>query len=102
MRYALVDANDLVVNVIEYDGVQPYKPKDGLSLIEVNDWIEIGDNKDTEKKPPVVQDIIEAKQRRNEVFKRDLSLKASYKLEKKDNPALKFSDYLDQLESEEV
>ena len=39
---------------------------------------------------------------RNEHLGKDLSIKAAYKLEKKGNRDLRFSDYLDQLEAEEV
>lgn len=42
------------------------------------------------------------KQIRNDKYSDDLTLKATYSNEKKTNPSLKFSDYLDQLEAASV
>lgn len=47
MQWALVDGSNIVQNIIVYDGVSDYQPQDGLSLVEVNDWIKIGDEKNT-------------------------------------------------------
>ena len=44
----------------------------------------------------------ERKRERDTRYKDDLRMKASFLIEKKANPDLKFSDYLDQLEAEEV
>ena len=102
MKYALIDSQGKVENIVVYDGKEPYKPAEGLALVEVNDWLEIGQNKDDQARALVQPDPVADKLRRNESFKNDLSLKASYRIEKRDNPALKFSDYLDQLESEVI
>ena len=48
MRYALCD-NNVIVNVIEYDGKNKYTPINNLKLCEVNNWVNIGDHKDTPK-----------------------------------------------------
>jgi len=39
---------------------------------------------------------------RDKVFEKDLVMKAVFKIEKRLNPSLKFSEYLDELEAEEV
>lgn len=49
MKYAIHDKNNIVVNVIEYDGKDSYQPDDGLTLCKINDWVNIGDHKDTPK-----------------------------------------------------
>src|SRR4051812_23428952 len=38
MRYALVDANDVVVNVIELEDTAQYTPAKGLTLVAGRDW----------------------------------------------------------------
>lgn len=45
MKYALIDDNDIVQNIIAYDGFSPYNPSP-LILTQVNNWINIGDHKD--------------------------------------------------------
>lgn len=53
MKYALIDSNNIVQNVIVYDGVAEYAPAAGLALQQVNDWVNIGDNKNiSEPTPP--------------------------------------------------
>lgn len=42
------------------------------------------------------------KESRNKQYAKDLSMKAAYRIERKGNQDLKFSDYLDNLESEEI
>lgn len=44
MQYALVDANGIIQNVIEYDGISAYTPPIGLSVQQANDWLIIGNN----------------------------------------------------------
>lgn len=41
MRYAVVDSEDVVVNVILWDGVTEYDPGEGLALVRIQ--AEIGD-----------------------------------------------------------
>lgn len=38
MRYALVNANDVVVNVIELEDTAQYTPATGLTLVAGRDW----------------------------------------------------------------
>lgn len=57
MKWALVDGSSIVQNIISYDGVSAYQPPQGLQLLEVNDWVHIGDNKDIAQ--PTVQDNID-------------------------------------------
>lgn len=45
MQYALINENNIVVNSIEYDGIAPYTPAEGLTLGLVNDWVQVGDDK---------------------------------------------------------
>jgi hypothetical protein len=53
MKYALVDANNIVQNLIVYSEGSNYTPEEGLSVQQVNEWINIGDNKDApEPLPP--------------------------------------------------
>lgn len=44
MKWALVNNENLIENIISYDGEAEYSPPDGLQLIEVNDWLNIGDD----------------------------------------------------------
>lgn len=45
MKWALIDKKDIVRNIIQYDGESPYTPLSWQTLEEVNDWVNIGDNK---------------------------------------------------------
>jgi hypothetical protein len=98
MKWALVDAGNVVKNLIVYDGVSRYIPPDGLSIIQVNDWVEIGELVDKAEPSPVVSDPEDQKLKRNEALKSNLALIACYEIEKKSNPDLVFSDYIDSLE----
>jgi len=44
MQWAFVDNNNIVDNIIMYDGVSQFTPPDGLSLQQINDWVGIGQN----------------------------------------------------------
>jgi len=46
-EWALVDANGIVQNIIVYDGSSPYTPPQGLTLEQVNNWVQIGQNVNT-------------------------------------------------------
>lgn len=46
MQWALVDKNNIVRNIIMYDGESPYTPPDWLTLMQINSWVNIGDNID--------------------------------------------------------
>lgn len=35
-HWALIDGTDTVANVIDWDGVTPYSPPDGLTLVDTN------------------------------------------------------------------
>ena len=100
MKWALVDKDNIVKHLIVYDGVAEYKPADGLSLIEVNDWIDKEDHKDKLKPIDKIPDPIEEKKTRDDLYKKDLAVVALYEIEKKSNPNLIFSDYLDNLEDQ--
>lgn len=43
MKFALVDEENLIVNIIVYDGESDYTPPAGLSLVQVSDEKQIGD-----------------------------------------------------------
>ncbi len=43
MIFALIDNTNKVVNLIAYDGVTPYAPEDGLTLVQVPEGTNIGD-----------------------------------------------------------
>lgn len=45
MKWALVNEDNICINIIEYDGVSAYAPG-GQRLARVDDWIEIGDKAD--------------------------------------------------------
>ena len=102
MKWALIDSNEIVQNLIEYDGTEKYSPPDDMSLVQVDDWVEIGMYSDADKPPVTIEDDASIKIRRNLALSKDLSLRASFRIEKRRNPDLTFSDYLDQLESEVV
>lgn len=98
MRWALVDKENICQNVIVYDPDSDYEPAEGLKLLEVNDWINIGDSIDkSEPQPPPVDDA-ERKAERNKRYSGDMAIVGAYEIEKKSNPNLDFSDYLDSLE----
>jgi hypothetical protein len=44
MKWALVDSDNIIQNVIAYDGADEYIPPQGVTLQQVNDWLHIGDN----------------------------------------------------------
>lgn len=44
MKWALVDSQNIVQNIISYDGVSPFQPQEGQILIKINDWVNLGDN----------------------------------------------------------
>lgn len=47
MKYALVNKDSIIENVVAHDPALPhggYEPPTGLSIMEVNDWLNIGDN----------------------------------------------------------
>lgn len=108
MKWALIDENNQIVNIIVYDGKSQYEPDNkSHSLVQVNDWLNIGDSITKEKPaddiPPTAEEL-EAmkKQARNELYKDDLSLKAIYYNQKQSNPDLTFSDMLDKIEAYKV
>ena len=43
MIWVLVDSNNVVKNIIVYDGVAPYAPPEGLVLKQASDSVRIGD-----------------------------------------------------------
>lgn len=50
MKWALVDSQNIVQNTIDYDPLEPYGPYSapaGLILMQINDWIEIGQDTQT-------------------------------------------------------
>lgn len=52
MKWALVDKNNIVRNIIVYDEGTPYFPPDWLTVEQINDWIDIGDMKDNPESLP--------------------------------------------------
>jgi len=42
MRWALVDADGLVVNAIVWDGQTDYTPADGLTVVAIPDGVGVG------------------------------------------------------------
>lgn len=101
MKWALVNAQNIVENIIMYDGESPYEPKEGYHLRQVNDWIKIGYDadlplNDVPKNPPA--DPVMEKKKRDEYYSNDLAMIALFDIAKKANPQLEFSAYLDSLE----
>lgn len=39
MKYAIIDANNIAVNFIAWDGVSPYNPGEGLFIVEFDDTV---------------------------------------------------------------
>lgn len=100
MRWSLVNEDNIVVNIIAHDGKSSIEPPDNLRLVSTNNWVSIGDNINKEKPPkPIEPTLEELKQRRNNMHKDNLALKGLYRIEKRLNPTLEFSDYLDTLEA---
>lgn len=53
MKYALVNASNVVENLIIYREGSQYTPPAGLTLRQVNDWVKINDDADiNEPLPP--------------------------------------------------
>lgn len=101
MKWALVDSQNKVSNVIAYDGESPYEPPAGLNLREVNNWVDLGMDADIpfEQVPkPIPKSPAVQKAERNNIMKMDLAVVAGYDIARKANPQLVFSDYLDSLE----
>lgn len=99
MKWALIDSQNIVKNIIAYDGVSPYRVPDGMSLVQINDWV--GRDEPMDKSaplPPVDRDPADVKAKRDEVNKSNLALIAAFEIEKKTNPLLEWSAYLDSLE----
>jgi hypothetical protein len=44
MQWALVDQNQIIQNLIMYDGVSKVVFPEYLTLMQVNSWLKIGDN----------------------------------------------------------
>lgn len=53
MKWALVDSDDIVRNIIIYEESLPYTCPEWLTLTEINDWVNIGDNKDIPEPLPL-------------------------------------------------
>ena len=103
MRWSIVNESNVVVNIIEYDGTSPIDIKAPLRLVQTNDWVKIGEQVGkVEPEKPQPKSDAELKQLRNEVMAKNLPMLGCYRLEKKANPDLVFSDYLDDLEREVV
>ena len=54
-RYAVIDAQNTVVNIVMWDGVSPYNPGESLRLVPVGAvWLDVGWTWDgiTEPQPP--------------------------------------------------
>jgi hypothetical protein len=103
MRWALVDSNNKVLNVIVYDGSSLYEPEEGMKLREINDWVQVGLDADIREedvpKPPIDPiDHVKEKSMRDAKYKQDLSMVALFDAARKSNPQLTFSAYLDNLE----
>jgi hypothetical protein len=102
MKWALVDVNNVIKNVVCHDSACKYEPPAGLKLMMVNDWLNIGQSIDA-KEPEVVVETPELlKARRNEDKSKDLTFVGLYLIESTMNPGLSFSDYLDKLEKTEI
>lgn len=44
MKWALVNSDSIIKNVITYDGVSEYTPPDDLNLMQVPDWLNMEDH----------------------------------------------------------
>lgn len=44
--WALINSNNIIENIIEYDGTSTYVPADGMTLQQVTDDKKIGDSID--------------------------------------------------------
>lgn len=100
MKWALVDERNIVRNVIVYNGVDKYTPPEGLRVMEVNDWVEKEEGVDKAAPPPSPPyDDAARKVQRDDLGMKNIALVASFEIEKKSNPALEFSAYLDMLET---
>ena len=96
MKWALVDKDNIVVNVIVYSQGSDFVPPEGIEILEVNDWLNIGDNVD-KLKPAEMQPKPQNKKDRNMDLANNLAVVAAFELEKKSNAVLNFGDYIDTL-----
>lgn len=42
MKWAIINTENIVMNIIVWDGVTPYNPGDGLTLVPINDGVPYG------------------------------------------------------------
>lgn len=47
MKWALVDSDSIIKNIIIYDGISEYSPPDGLNLTQVEDWLNMNEHIDS-------------------------------------------------------
>lgn len=99
MRYSLVNQQNIIQNIIEWDGVSDYPLKPGMSLVPAHEFAHIGDDVTVLRRAsPEVTDQ-ERKAIRDADFKKDLKMVGLYNAELKTNPLLTFSAFLDNLEA---
>ncbi len=99
MKWALVNSENIVMNVVESIEQGDVQDIDDLTAVQVQDWINIGDSVYMVKPADIpLATIEELKAIRNEAMSQDMTLKACWGVEKKTRPELSFSDYLDELE----
>ncbi len=103
MRWALVNEQNIVINIIAYNGSDPFIPPQGIRLREVQDWLQIGldadiAEHDVPRTPVDPVDPVREKAKRDAYYKNDLSMIALFNLAKQTNPQLQLSAYLDSLE----
>lgn len=60
MKYALIDENNIVTNLVAYDGAADYTPPEGHFLVQVNDWVAIGSRADAVRPQPTQTEILAA------------------------------------------
>lgn len=56
MKYALIDTNGIVRNIIQYDGIASYNPPFGFTLEQVNDWVNTGQATDVPE-PSIISNV---------------------------------------------
>lgn len=59
MRYAVIDKDGIVINIAEWNGITPYHPGSGLSLVPAADNTSTGDLKTSDGFVKPVPDVAE-------------------------------------------
>src|SRR3954465_14268556 len=102
MKYALVDVDNIVINIIVYNPSNDWIVPENMRVLLINDWLNIGDN--INKEVPIIPAIDPQTQlaNRNLALSQNYGVAAGFKIEKNLNPALDFATYVTDLLASQI